>query len=58
MSMQELQAPRPGRGMRVVGSAILAVAWFTLPLGISIILFAYLGEVSDWLRGHGPAASR
>jgi len=54
MSMQELQAPRPGRGVRVVGSAILAVAWFTLPLGISIILFAYLGEVSDWLRGHGP----
>lgn len=54
MSMQELPAPRPGRGPRVVGSAILAVAWFTLPLAISIYLFASLGEVTDWLRGHGP----
>jgi uncharacterized membrane protein YdjX (TVP38/TMEM64 family) len=41
------------RDPRVVMTAVLAAAWFTLPLGVSILLFAHLGEVSDWLRGHG-----
>lgn len=36
-------------------SAALAAAWFTLPLGFSILLFARLGELTDWLHGHDAA---
>lgn len=48
-------AVRPRWTPRLVGTAALALAWFTLPLGFSILLFAWLGEVSDWLRAHGAA---
>jgi uncharacterized membrane protein YdjX (TVP38/TMEM64 family) len=46
---------RPSRDPRLVATAALALAWFTLPLGFSIVLFAYLGQVTEWFRGQGSA---
>lgn len=44
--------PSPPRAdLRVVASAALAIAWFTLPLALSFVLFARLGQVTDWLHG-------
>jgi uncharacterized membrane protein YdjX (TVP38/TMEM64 family) len=47
----------PRRDPRLLLTGLLAAAWFTLPLGFSVLLFAYLGEVSEWLRGHGAAGA-
>lgn len=47
----------PPRDPRLVAAGVLAAAWFTLPLGFSILLFASLGEVSDWLRSHGTSGA-
>lgn len=46
---------RPARDPRIVATAALALAWFTLPLGISLVLFAYLGEVTEWFRSQGTS---
>jgi uncharacterized membrane protein YdjX (TVP38/TMEM64 family) len=43
------------RDPRVIGTALLAVAWFTLPLGFSVLMFAYLGEATEWFRAQGQA---
>lgn len=58
MSAPERTSASPGsawRDPRIVASAVLAAAWFTLPLGFSVLLFASLGELTDWLRGHDAA---
>lgn len=47
----------PPRDPRLVATGLLAAAWFTLPLGFSVLLFAHLGEVSDWLRSHGTSGA-
>ena len=38
---------RPARDPRVIATGALALAWFTLPLGFSIVLFTYLGAVTE-----------
>lgn len=37
----------------MAASGVLAMAWFILPLGISVLLFAKLGTVTEWLESHG-----
>ena len=44
------------RDPRLVMGAVLSVAWFTLPLVCSIVLFARLGPLTEWLQGHGDSA--
>ncbi len=46
---------RPARDPRLIATAALALAWFTLPLGISLVLFYYLAEVTEWFRAQGSA---
>lgn len=40
---------------RVIASGVLTVAWFTLPLGVSVLLLANLGFVTEWLETRGGA---
>lgn len=42
----------PTRDIRIIATAALALAWFTLPLAFSILLFAKLAEITDWLHEH------
>jgi len=45
----------PTRDIRVIATTLLAIAWFTLPLAFSILLFAKLAEITDWLHGNQGA---
>lgn len=47
--------PRPEPRLWLTGA--LAAAWFTLPLGFSLVLFARIAEVTEWLRSHGPSGA-
>jgi uncharacterized membrane protein YdjX (TVP38/TMEM64 family) len=47
-----MNAVPPTRDIRVIATSLLALAWFTLPLAFSILLFAQLAMITDWLRGH------
>ncbi|MBL9140642.1 MAG: VTT domain-containing protein [Phycisphaerae bacterium] len=38
---------------RVIASGLLTVLWFTMPLGVSILLLANLGTVTTWLEEQG-----
>jgi len=42
----------PTRDIRIIATAALALAWFTLPLAFSILLFAKLAEITYWLHEH------
>jgi uncharacterized membrane protein YdjX (TVP38/TMEM64 family) len=49
----DARPPRPRLDLHVVASALLALAWFTLPLGFSVLLLANLGPVTEWFESHG-----
>ena len=42
-----MSSVRPTRDIRIIATAALALAWFTLPLAFSILLFAKLAEITD-----------